>query len=115
MALSATSMAAALTESFHARVEAGPRCAPDPYQAAAARFGALTRACVAVEDSPDGSASAQAAGCPVLVVPSLLRCPHRPAGSSRIAWRTWISTCSGGVFRPGKRGPDDGTEGLAAA
>ncbi|MFC9744721.1 HAD family hydrolase [Streptomyces niveus] len=45
---------------------------PDPYRAAAERFGAAPGACVAVEDSPDGTASAEAAGCPVLVVPSLL-------------------------------------------
>ncbi|MFF5566473.1 HAD family hydrolase [Streptomyces sp. NPDC012623] len=45
---------------------------PDPYRAAAGRFGAAPGACVAVEDSPDGTASAAAAGCPVLVVPSLL-------------------------------------------
>ncbi|MFF5087185.1 HAD family hydrolase [Streptomyces niveus] len=45
---------------------------PDPYRAAAERFGAPPGACVAVEDSPDGTASAEAAGCPVLVVPSLL-------------------------------------------
>lgn len=45
---------------------------PDPYRAAAGRFGAPPGACVAVEDSPDGTVSAEAAGCPVLVVPSLL-------------------------------------------
>ncbi|MFC8077910.1 HAD family hydrolase [Streptomyces sp. NPDC057307] len=45
---------------------------PDPYRAAAERFGVAAGACVAVEDSPDGTASAEAAGCPVLVVPSLL-------------------------------------------
>ncbi|MEW2418449.1 HAD family phosphatase [Streptomyces sp. NPDC046866] len=45
---------------------------PDPYRAAAARLGAAPGACVAVEDSPDGAASAEAAGCAVLVVPSLL-------------------------------------------
>ncbi|MFJ1599830.1 HAD family hydrolase [Streptomyces sp. NPDC088261] len=48
---------------------------PDPYQEAADRLGVPTGACVAVEDSPDGSASAQAAGCAVLVVPSLLPVP----------------------------------------
>ncbi|MET7615673.1 HAD family phosphatase [Streptomyces sp. NPDC005408] len=134
VALSATSVAAALTASFYARVEAGaplqpgasrllaelerrqvpfalvsasPRIVvdsvvsgaladvpfsftlsaddtvrtkphPDPYRAAAERFGAAPGACVAVEDSPDGSASAQAAGCPVLVVPSLLPVPASP-------------------------------------
>ncbi|MFE8975325.1 HAD family hydrolase [Streptomyces cyaneofuscatus] len=45
---------------------------PDPYRAAAERFAAAPAACVAVEDSPDGTASADAAGCAVLVVPSLL-------------------------------------------
>ncbi|MFC9173856.1 MULTISPECIES: HAD family phosphatase [Streptomyces] len=45
---------------------------PDPYRAAAERFAADPAACVAVEDSPDGTASADAAGCSVLVVPSLL-------------------------------------------
>ncbi|MFI1399898.1 HAD family hydrolase [Streptomyces sp. NPDC020681] len=131
VALSATSVAEALTRSFHRRVEAGaplrpgvrrllaeleqhgvpfalvsasPRIVvdsvvhgaladvpfsftlsaddtvrtkpyPDPYRVAAERFGADPGACVAVEDSPDGSDSAQAAGCPVLVVPSLLPVP----------------------------------------
>ncbi|MFF2717017.1 HAD family hydrolase [Streptomyces sp. NPDC058011] len=45
---------------------------PDPYCTAAERFAADPAACVAVEDSPDGTASADAAGCAVLVVPSLL-------------------------------------------
>ncbi|WTL50902.1 HAD family phosphatase [Streptomyces sp. NBC_01497] len=45
---------------------------PDPYLAAAGRLGVPPSACVAVEDSPDGTASARAAGCAVLVVPSLL-------------------------------------------
>ncbi|MGW6710003.1 HAD family hydrolase [Streptomyces sp. NPDC054956] len=50
---------------------------PDPYRAAAARFGAEPWRCVAVEDSPDGAASAEAAGCGLLVVPSLL--PVQPS------------------------------------
>ncbi|MFD5203233.1 HAD family hydrolase [Streptomyces sp. NPDC058375] len=45
---------------------------PDPYRAAATRFGVPASACVAVEDSPDGTASAHAAGGAVLIVPSLL-------------------------------------------
>ncbi|WP_284440288.1 HAD family hydrolase [Streptomyces vilmorinianum] len=48
---------------------------PDPYRAAARRLGASPEACVAIEDSPDGAASADAAGCRVLVVPSLLPVP----------------------------------------
>ncbi|MFB6715093.1 MULTISPECIES: HAD family hydrolase [unclassified Streptomyces] len=51
---------------------------PDPYRAAAERFGAAPAVCVAVEDSPDGAASAEAAGCPLLVVPSLLPVPPSP-------------------------------------
>ncbi|MCX5015642.1 HAD family phosphatase [Streptomyces sp. NBC_00555] len=51
---------------------------PDPYRAAAGRLGLETGACVAVEDSPDGAASAEAAGCGVLVVPSLLPVPASP-------------------------------------
>ncbi|MET9608183.1 HAD family phosphatase [Streptomyces sp. NPDC006512] len=52
---------------------------PDPYREAAARLGLTPGECVAVEDSPDGAASAEAAGCAVLVVPSLLDVPHSPA------------------------------------
>ncbi|MET9466479.1 HAD family phosphatase [Streptomyces sp. NPDC006544] len=51
---------------------------PDPYRAAAERLGAPPEACVAVEDSPDGAASAEAAGCGLLVVPSLLPVPPSP-------------------------------------
>lgn len=51
---------------------------PDPYRTAAERLGAAPEACVAVEDSPDGAASAEAAGCGVLVVPSLLPVPPSP-------------------------------------
>ncbi|MEU8773648.1 HAD family phosphatase [Streptomyces sp. NPDC048606] len=52
---------------------------PDPYREAAARLGLDPAACVAVEDSPDGAASAEAAGCAVLVVPSLLEVPASAA------------------------------------
>ncbi|QES58633.1 hydrolase [Streptomyces venezuelae] len=51
---------------------------PDPYREAAGRLGLAPHACVAVEDSPDGAASAEAAGCAVLVVPSLLAVPASP-------------------------------------
>ncbi|WP_182908691.1 HAD family phosphatase [Microbispora sp. H13382] len=42
--------------------------APDPYLAAAARLGVDPAACVAIEDSPTGVASARAAGCAVIAV-----------------------------------------------
>ncbi|WP_405011150.1 HAD family hydrolase [Kitasatospora sp. NBC_01539] len=49
-----------------------PRTKPDPapYLAAAGRLGLDPADCVAVEDSPAGVASATAAGCAVLAVPS---------------------------------------------
>jgi len=47
-----------------------PKPAPDPYRRAAELLGAESRRCVAIEDSPLGIASAEAAGCAVLAVPS---------------------------------------------
>ncbi|WP_228001487.1 HAD family hydrolase [Nocardia australiensis] len=46
--------------------------APDPYLAAAAALDVDPHACVAVEDTPVGAAAAEAAGCTVLVVPSVM-------------------------------------------
>jgi HAD superfamily hydrolase (TIGR01509 family) len=44
---------------------------PEPYQRAAALLGQPPAGCVALEDSPRGIAAAQAAGCPVIAVPSV--------------------------------------------
>ncbi|MFJ4849852.1 MULTISPECIES: HAD-IA family hydrolase [unclassified Streptomyces] len=52
--------------------------APDPYLAAARALGADPASCVAVEDTPTGVASAEAAGCRVLAVPSLAPIPPGP-------------------------------------
>jgi HAD superfamily hydrolase (TIGR01509 family) len=52
--------------------------APDPYLMAAHVLGVPTTACVAVEDSPAGVCSAEAAGCQVLAVPSLTPIPPAP-------------------------------------
>jgi HAD superfamily hydrolase (TIGR01509 family) len=51
---------------------------PEPYLRAAALLGADPRSCVALEDSPNGVASAQAAGCQVVAVPSLVPIPAQP-------------------------------------
>ncbi|MFG2822060.1 HAD family hydrolase [Kitasatospora sp. NPDC048365] len=48
---------------------------PAPYLAAAARLGLDPATCVAVEDTPTGVASAHAAGCAVLAVPSTVPIP----------------------------------------
>ena len=51
---------------------------PDPYQRAAELLGVPPRRCLAVEDSPNGVAAAEAAGCLVVAVPSVLPIPTRP-------------------------------------
>jgi HAD superfamily hydrolase (TIGR01509 family) len=48
---------------------------PDPYLAAARRVGVDPAACVAIEDSPTGAASARSAGCVVLGVPHVVDVP----------------------------------------
>jgi HAD superfamily hydrolase (TIGR01509 family) len=47
-----------------------PKPHPDPYLRAAELIGAEPRRCVAIEDSPIGVASAEAAGCVVVAVPN---------------------------------------------
>jgi HAD superfamily hydrolase (TIGR01509 family) len=49
---------------------------PEPYQLAAKLLNAAPEHCVALEDSPNGVASATAAGCHVIAVPSLLPIPQ---------------------------------------
>lgn len=51
---------------------------PEPYLTAAARLGADPAACVVVEDTLTGVASAEAAGCRVVAVPSLVPIPAAP-------------------------------------
>ena len=50
---------------------------PEPYLLAAKLLGADPARCFALEDSPNGVASAEAAGCRVIAVPSLV--PIEPA------------------------------------
>jgi HAD superfamily hydrolase (TIGR01509 family) len=52
---------------------------PEAYLSAAARLGVDPRRCVAVEDSPTGVASAEAAGCVVVAIPHSV--PIDPAPS----------------------------------
>jgi HAD superfamily hydrolase (TIGR01509 family) len=61
---------------------------PEPYLRAAALLGEPPGGCAVLEDSPRGIAAAEAAGCPVLAVPSVPLPPpvpgrpHRPAAGS---------------------------------
>jgi HAD superfamily hydrolase (TIGR01509 family) len=48
---------------------------PEPYLLAAARLGADPRRCAALEDSPNGVAAAEAAGCLTVAVPNLVPIP----------------------------------------
>jgi len=50
---------------------------PEPYLRAAALLGADPRYCVALEDSPNGVAAAEAAGCRLVAVPSLVPIQER--------------------------------------
>ena len=52
--------------------------APEPYLRAAALLGVEPSGCIALEDSPNGVASAEAAGCLVVAVPSLTPIPTLP-------------------------------------
>ena len=66
---------------------------PEPYLLAAKLLDAAPGQCVALEDSPNGVASATGAGCRVIAVPSLLPIPPaaRPPGSA-IAKRDHAAT-----------------------
>ncbi|HWF79694.1 MAG TPA: HAD family phosphatase [Streptosporangiaceae bacterium] len=55
-----------------------PKPHPEPYQRAAALLGADPRCCVALEDSPNGVASAEAAGCVTVAVPGLVSITEQP-------------------------------------
>jgi HAD superfamily hydrolase (TIGR01509 family) len=52
--------------------------APEPYQRAADLLGVSPDDCLAIEDSVTGAAAAEAAGCPVLVVPNGVAVPRSP-------------------------------------
>ncbi|MDR2983969.1 MAG: HAD family phosphatase [Nocardiopsaceae bacterium] len=55
-----------------------PKPHPEPYQLAASLIGADPRACVALEDSPNGVLSALAAGCITIAVPGVAPVAPRP-------------------------------------
>jgi HAD superfamily hydrolase (TIGR01509 family) len=51
---------------------------PEPYLLAASRLGVPAERCLAIEDSPSGIASAEAAGCLVVAVPNQVPVPPAP-------------------------------------
>jgi HAD superfamily hydrolase (TIGR01509 family) len=52
---------------------------PEPYLAAARALGVEPTGCVALEDSPTGARSAEAAGCLTVVVPNHVEVPTTPS------------------------------------
>jgi HAD superfamily hydrolase (TIGR01509 family) len=88
---------------------AATKPAPDPYLAAAAALGVDPAGCVAVEDSPTGTAAAVAAGCVVLVVPNDVEVPAGPGRVHRDGLvgltvpelaRLWSGTRTGDHWSP---------------
>jgi HAD superfamily hydrolase (TIGR01509 family) len=74
---------------------------PEPYLRAAALLGADPRFCVALEDSPNGVAAAEAAGCKLVAVPSLVPIVERPgravaASLSEVSLRTLDAMAAAG-------------------
>ncbi|MQA95298.1 MAG: HAD-IA family hydrolase [Streptosporangiales bacterium] len=57
---------------------ARPKPDPEPYALAARLLGVPPGECVAIEDSPNGVASAEAAGCVTIAVPGELPIPPAP-------------------------------------
>ncbi|MFI2201361.1 HAD-IA family hydrolase [Streptomyces sp. NPDC020192] len=78
-ALGAGRFAASVTADDTARTKP----APDPYLAACRALGVDPAGCVAVEDTETGVASAEAAGCAVLAVPSLAPIDAAPGRTVR--------------------------------
>ncbi|MET0318533.1 MAG: HAD family phosphatase [Rhodococcus fascians] len=57
--------------------------APDPYQRGLDLLGLDASECLAIEDSPTGTASARAAGCAVVVIPCEIDVPDGPGRTFR--------------------------------
>ncbi|KAA0023718.1 HAD family phosphatase [Antrihabitans cavernicola] len=57
--------------------------AADPYLRAVRLLGLAAQACLAIEDSPTGTLSAEAAGCSVLIVPCEIAVPDGPGRAFR--------------------------------
>jgi HAD superfamily hydrolase (TIGR01509 family) len=63
---------------------------PEPYLAAARLLGVDLAACIAIEDSPPGVASAVAAGIPTIAVPSHVKVPQT-VGAVQISTLTGLA------------------------
>jgi HAD superfamily hydrolase (TIGR01509 family) len=77
---------------------------PEPYLLAAKLLGVDPARCIALEDSPNGVASAEAAGCRVIAVPSLVPIEQAP-GRTVVRSLSELQATPGGVS---VRGADSG-------
>lgn len=75
--------------------------APDPYLRAAELLGVAPGDCVAIEDSPTGVASAEAAGTHVLACPHMVPIPAA-AGRSRVASLAEVDVAALGTIAAGR-------------
>ena len=73
---------------------------PAPYLAAAAALGVDPSRCVAIEDSPTGLRSAEAAGCRTLGVPNLLALPDAPGRTAATSLMGITPQWLGELVRP---------------
>jgi len=75
---------------------------PEPYVLAAKLLGADPARCLALEDSPNGVASAEAAGCRVIAVPSLVPIDPAPGRTVVRSLTELRATREGIVLRSGR-------------
>ena len=78
---------------------------PEPYLLAAKLVGVSPWDCFALEDSPNGVASAEAAGCRVFAVPSLLPIPPAPGRTVVRSLLDLTADATGIVLRRGQADP----------
>jgi HAD superfamily hydrolase (TIGR01509 family) len=78
---------------------------PEPYLLAAKRVGVHPGDCFALEDSPNGVASAEAAGCRVFAVPSLIGIPPAPGRTVVPSLLDLTADATGIHVRTGKSNP----------
>ncbi|WP_189081133.1 HAD family hydrolase [Mangrovihabitans endophyticus] len=77
-----------------------PKPDPEPYLIAAGKLGVPITACVAIEDSPTGMASALASGAAVLAVPAELELPPTDGVHLRTSLEGVDAAFLGSLLRP---------------
>jgi sugar-phosphatase len=84
--------------------EARGKPAPDVYLTAARRLGVAAAACLALEDSPNGVASAKAAGMRCVAIPDPLLAGHPRYGEADLVLRSLTDLDDAALRRLGVRG-----------